>query len=392
MIAFAEPTEWWLEIPPSVRESGQLSQLYTTHSSRRAYINYTCLSVLLPWLQAEYALEATVWPSFTDLAALWEVVNGTAIMLGKRRLVLVPTETIDDSNLEIPQEWVDIPSWVADYYLAVQFQLDEPWMRVWGYTTHQELKTMGSYDPSDRTYCMDAQNLTRDLHAFRLICQFCLEEQTQAEVVSLPELPVAQAENLIQQLGSSSVIFPRLAVPFILWGALLERQEWRQRLCQQRQTNQRHDVVIVKPPVHLTQWLQNSFEAGWQPLKALFIEPENLALSFRAASDANRFEVTRCKLIDLELHQAVVLLVGLEAEADERVRIGVQLYPTRGNPYVPAQLSLSLLSQTGEILQSVQAQSRDDYMQLRRFRCPLGTRFSLQIALDAGVVTEEFVV
>ena len=377
MIAFAEPTEWWLEIPQTVREeSWQRSQLYAAPSRRRAYINHTCLAVLLPWLKAEYALEATALPAF------WEVVDGTAIMVGKRRLVLIPTETIDGSNLEVPQEWVDIPSWASDYYLAVQVHLDDLWMRVWGYTTHQELKANGSYDQSDRTYCMDAHHLTKDLHVFRIVCQFCLEE-TKAEVVPLPELPGTQAENLLQRLGSSAVIFARLALPFALWGALLERQEWRQRLCQKRD-----DVITT--PVHLTQWLQNSFEVGWQSLAALFsLEPE---LAFRSASDSSRFEVTRCKLVNLELHQAVVLVVGLEAEADERVRIGVQLYPVRGNPYVPSHLTLSLLSNTGEILQSVQAQSRDDYMQLRRFRCPLESRFSLQVALDAGIVNEDFVV
>ena len=386
MIAFAEPTEWWLEIPPSVREeSWQQSQLYAAPGRHRAYINHTCLTVLLPWLQAEYALEATALPTF------WEVVDGTAIMVGKRRIVLVPTETIDGNNLEVPQEWIDIPSWVSDYYLAVQVQLDELWMRVWGYTTHQELKASSSYDPSDRTYCMDSQHLTKDLHAFRIVCQFCLEEQTKVEIAPLPELPVAQVESLLQRLGSSAT-FPRLAVPFALWGALLERQEWRQRLCQQRrQTNRRNDHVIAAAPVQLTQWLQNSFEAGWQSLEALFsLEPENLA--FRSASNSNQFEVTRCKLLNLALHQAVILVVGLEAEAEERVRIGVQLYPVRGNPYVPAQLTLSLLSNTGETLQSVQTQSRDDYVQMRRFKCPVGTRFSLQIALDAGIITEDFVV
>ena len=34
--------------------------------------------------------------------------------------MLIPSEAIDDSELEVPQEWVDIPSWAADYYLAVQ--------------------------------------------------------------------------------------------------------------------------------------------------------------------------------------------------------------------------------------------------------------------------------
>lgn len=387
MIAFAEPTEWWLEISRSSQEeSWQRSQLYATPSSRRAaYINHTCLTVLLPWLQAEYSIEATALPAF------WEIVNGTAIMIGERRIVLVPTEAIDGDNLEVPQEWVDIPSWASDYYLAVQVQLDEPWIRVWGYTTHQELKASGSYDPSDRTYYMDARNLTTDLHAFRIVCQFCLEEQTKAEIAPLPELPVAQAENLLQRLGSSAVVFPRLAVPFILWGALLEKQEWRQRLCQQRQTN-RQDDVIASVIVHLNQWFQNSFEEGWQSLKDLFSLPENLA--FRSALDANRVGVTRCKLVNLESlpeNQAVVLLVGLETEADARVKIGVQLYP-RDNSYVPAQMSLSLLSNTGVFLQSVQAQNRDDYLQLKPFRCPLGTRFSLQIAFNNNTATEDFVV
>lgn len=392
MIAFADPIEWWLEIPPAVRqESWQQSQLYATSSSRHsAYLNHICLTVLLPWLRAEYALEATVWPALP----VWEVVNGTAIMIGTRRLVLVPTEAIDSSNLEVPQEWVDIPGWGADYYLAVQVQLDEQWIRIWGYTTHQELKTNGSYDLSDRTYCMDARNLTRDLHAFRIICKFCLEEQTKVEIAPLPELPMTQAENLLQRLGSSTVIFPRLAVPFTLWGALLERQEWRQRLCQQRQLDRQDDVLLAEVTVHLNRWLQNFFEAGWQSLEALFVEQE-LALSFRSNLDSDRFEAIRCKSIDLESpsgNQAVVLSIGLKVEANERVKIGVQLYPARGNLHVPANLTLSLLSDGGETLQSVQAESRDDFMQLKHFRCPLETRFSLQIALDTCIFTEDFVV
>jgi len=31
----------------------------------------------------------------------------------------------------VPQEWVDIPEWAADYYLAVQVNPDSGWLRIW---------------------------------------------------------------------------------------------------------------------------------------------------------------------------------------------------------------------------------------------------------------------
>ncbi|PSO81051.1 MAG: hypothetical protein BRC41_15925 [Cyanobacteria bacterium QH_9_48_43] len=50
------------------------------------------------------------------LPSFWEVVNGTAIALSGVRLVLIPSEAADLSELRVPQEWVDIPSWGGDYY------------------------------------------------------------------------------------------------------------------------------------------------------------------------------------------------------------------------------------------------------------------------------------
>ncbi|MBD2352962.1 DUF1822 family protein [Anabaena variabilis FACHB-171] len=54
-------------------------------------------------------------------------------------------------------------------------------------------------------------------------------------VAPLPTLPLAQAENLLERLGNSEVVFPRLAIPFELWGALLTHGGWRQGLYERRQ-------------------------------------------------------------------------------------------------------------------------------------------------------------
>ncbi|MBV9385750.1 MAG: DUF1822 family protein, partial [Chroococcidiopsidaceae cyanobacterium CP_BM_ER_R8_30] len=154
----------------------------------------------------------------------------------------------------------DIPSWVADYYIAAQVNPDDGWVRIWGYTTHQQLKTSGSYDSGDRTYCLDENNLIQDLSVLWVMRQLNLEEQTRREIAPLPILPLAQAENLVQRLGSADVVMPRLAVPFELWGALLEHGGWRQRLHQRRQG--------VAEQWSISQWLQSGVsevaqQLGW---------------------------------------------------------------------------------------------------------------------------------
>jgi len=60
--------------------------------------------------------------------------------------------------------------------------------------------------------------------------EFYPEASTRADVSLFPELSVAQAENLIGRLGDAAVVFPRLSVPFVTWGALLENEQWRQNL------------------------------------------------------------------------------------------------------------------------------------------------------------------
>jgi hypothetical protein len=87
-----------------------------------------------------------------------------------------------------------------------------------------------------------------------------------------------------------------------------------------------------------------------------------------------------------------MLRVGLTPEVAEQIRIVVQLHPSRSNVVLPANLTLSLLSDTGAILQSVQTSEQDNYIQLRRFRCSIGTTFSLQILWEDSSVVEDFIV
>lgn len=388
MTTFADPTEAWLEVSPRLREMAwQQSQSHATPASRwNAYLNCLCLNTVLPWIKAEYAPAASVWMSQADLPSIWEVVSGVALIVDNKRVVLLPSEAIDDGELEVPQEWVDSPTWAADYYLAVQIQLDEQadshWVRLWGYTTHQDLKTSGRYDADDRTYSLSSQELIRDLSALWVTLQFCPDAQTQAAVAPLAELSATQVENLTQRLSSAP--FPRLAVPFATWGALLAQNRWRQQLYQQRLQTQPNRLT------RLSQWLRQQVEAGWQSVEELFGEDARFAANLRSATGAGG-TITQGKRLALSNEQSVLLLVRLTREADDRTAITVQLHPDRSTA-LPAELTLALLTDTGEQLQSVQSTAQDGYIQLRRFRCPTGTQFSVQVQMGENLITEAFVV
>ncbi len=240
----------WLDISETEQTKyWQQSSTFSTANRRwMAYLNRLSLNAFLPWLRTEYAPDATPSPNMAALPSIWEVVNGTAISFGGIRLVLIPTEASDLSELRVPQEWVDIPSWSADYYLAVQVNLEESCIRIWGYTTHAQLKNAASYDEYDRAYCLDGEDLISNLSILWMARQLCSEETIRIETAPLPELSLAHTENLLQRLGNAAVISPRTAVPFTTWGALLEHGGWRQRLYEQRQGMQQQWSVA--------QWLQ----------------------------------------------------------------------------------------------------------------------------------------
>ena len=400
---FADPKEWLLEITPKIQSQlWQQSQCYQTPSSRwRAYINQICLYGFLNLVETEYSLQASAWYSSNRVPAFWEFVNGTAVVLNHRRIILVPTEAIDDSELEVPQEWVDIPSWSGDFYLAVQVKPDGEWIRFWGYATHQELKTLAEYDPVDRTYCIDGSNLTKDLNAFWMAYQFCRGEDIKVDLSPLPELSTTQAENMQQLLGNSSVMFPRLEVPFTQWGALLENEEWRQGLYQTRQLEREiQSSQAVKQTINLSAWLQGIYEASWQTIET-FLNPNinALAFNFRNSTSSIPSSIKRAKVIDFGLQaesgkvksERVILLVALMPGANQNTGIRVQLHPI-DDEYLPKNIKLVLLSDSEEIIQEVQAKAEDNYIQLKLFEGEVGEIFNLQVTLNSHQVTESFVI
>lgn len=386
---FETLTQLTLEVPAAVQqESWQQSQSASSARGQwQTFLNHLCVTVFLPWLQTEYVPTATTNLNTRTLPKVWDVVNGTALSFDAKRLVLIPDKSLDTSELRVPQEWVDVPQWAGDYFLAVQVNPEAGWLQVWGYTTHAMLKTMGNYDPIDRTYFLDAQQVIQDVSALWVVHQVAVDEVTQATIAPLPTVPVAQADHLLQRLASLEIDQPRLELPFELWGALITDDIWRQRLYQQRQG----EAVTASRVTQLGQWLQNRFETGWQALETLLGNDANLAFSFRQTVDLTETTIKGVKLLQLPT-QAVLLLVIVESTPnDDRVGIRVQLRSRDRQIPLPEGLRLHLFAIEGEVIQSVQSRQQDEAIQLKRFRIASGTPFSLQITWENDVFTEQFI-
>jgi Protein of unknown function (DUF1822) len=385
--AFADPREWVLEITPAIQtQYWQQSQTYTTPSSRwRAYINQICVYAFSDWTSHLDSIQAIVWCSFPGTPAFWEFVNGTVVLLEERRIVLIPSEAIDDSELEVPQEWVDIPSWAADYYLAVQVNASGDWVRFWGYTTYQNLKSKGNYDFIDRTYCLDARHLTKDFNAFWVNYQFCKQEPSILTKPTLSELSTATAENLLQRLTHNAVTFHRLAVPFTTWGALLENEQWRQQLYQ-RLKQSRY--------LNLSRWLEGVYDQLWDSVEAILGENVGeTAFKFRESLEVEARNVKRAKLINLgkDGSTSFVLVIAITWENSQQACIRVQLHPKPDNLCLPKNVKLAL-QVSGETIQEVQAREQDNYIQLNRFEGEVGETFSIQVKIENYQILENFVI
>ncbi|MBD2594905.1 DUF1822 family protein [Nostoc spongiaeforme FACHB-130] len=245
----------------------QQSQNFSTPSTRlQAYLNRLCLLTVLPWLEEIWGIIAKPAPNFAVLHSFWEVVNGTAITINQTRLILIPSLAIDINEIRVPQEWVDIPSWAGDYYLAVQVNTEDGWVKVWGYTTHLQLKQPSNYSAGDRTYALDYEDLIHDLDILWVTRQLCPDAPTKTKVEPLANLSLTQANSLLERLGNPAVTFPRLAVPFSLWGALLEHGGWRQRLYELR--------TGISEQWSIIQWVQTGISDVAQQLSWNYLDLE----------------------------------------------------------------------------------------------------------------------
>lgn len=380
------PEQIWLEISREMaNQIWRECQEYSNDAARwNAYLNHLCLSTILEWLpeEIEPGEQPQPWPSLEVLKQLWEVVNGSAIALGDTRIIVIPTEEIDTETFCVPQEWVDLPAWVGDYYLAAIVEPDEGWVRIWGYTNRENLISKADYNEFDRVYCLEREFLIEDLNVMWVGRELC--PPGKPEIEPLASLSGDEAVALVEVLGQRSPYSPRLEVEFEKWGALLERENLVRMLYQQR-------LAEVKTSVtNLRQWLEGAVEAGWQLVEEL--------ITSRQAQMRYRFRgpltIERGRAIDLGIElggQSVALVANVSPETETEIEIRLQVYPMNEETYLPPGLKLIIIDESGEEVLNVESRELDNAIQLT-FSAEFGERFTAVVALGDVRVSQEFCV
>jgi Protein of unknown function (DUF1822) len=408
MILTSNASTVWLEIPHTIQtESWQNCESIVVPGNRwQAYLNQLCLQTLLPWL-AEKSDHPPVVDSRVGLP-LWELLNGSAVDLGNRRIALIPQEAMGTDELAVPQEWIDNPQWITDYYLAIEVDADDQLLHVWGYATHAQLVAEAEYDSLTRTYQLDGGALIQDMSVF-WVMQYLAAEPARSPMSAIPALSPAEAASLVQQLANPALIaIPRLELPVLEWAALLNQAEALQQLGQQRQLQrqlqQPHlpsqspsssptpiaSAVVERAAIaNLGQWLHNQFESGWRSLEELMAPQPQVAYALRQ-DEADPGWLRRAKRVASGENEAIVLVIKIRAEADGRTNVWIQALPDSGADSLPEMVQLSALTPTGEVIATVSSSNESRYIQLRRFKSVPGSLFRVQVTFADGPVTEEF--
>ncbi len=396
----------YLSIPEPARDKSWLEslQLYRLEHRWNHYLNRLTLATLIPWLEdqgSEQALSseqayAQILPNPETAIQRWQWVTGTALTMGDRRLIVIPTDSLDASEFKVPQEWVDIPTWCGDYYLVVQLNPEAGYLQLRGYINHRQLK-QSVFDERDRTYGVNEDALVQDIDLLWVMAGLEPLAERQAELAPLERLSQYQASSLIPQLAqqirktSASPLqpSPRLALPFQSWASLLSDPQLLNLLCQAIPSSDNHSSLSAQ----LSQWFEGNFEAAWQSLEQLASSP-TAAWGLRSMPAQS---ISRGKRVALNgINPALSLWTTVTAEVDGRMRVLVQLRHQAESSDglvvqpLPSGIELRLITPEEESLQVVRAQERDDYIQLKRFKVFSGQDFSVEVRLNNQKVREQF--
>jgi hypothetical protein len=213
------PESIWFEITADLRERVERDIDRTQHSNQiakyHARLNRLSLYALQSWIESQadkFDRPIELFPSAEGLPWIWEITNGTALNIGNTRLVIIPSDFIDTEELIVPQEWVDVPSWAGNYYLAVQVDEENGRICLWGYISYDEVKKLGKFDDIYRNYHLDREDLHDDFEVLWLDCQINTAVQLQQE--ALPQVDDATAERLIAKIETPNIFSPRLDLKF----------------------------------------------------------------------------------------------------------------------------------------------------------------------------------
>ncbi|WP_181016084.1 DUF1822 family protein [Pseudanabaena sp. BC1403] len=247
-----------------------------------AYLNRLSLEHIIPYFKQIYGcdIELAAIPKKPD--SVWEYVTGFALTIDKKRVIVIPDET-DSDEFSIPYEWVDIPEWAGEYYLAVQIRPDSGWLRVFGFTTHQQIKQKAEYDRIMRTYILPQEQIIDDIEF--LLTSLAIASNQKVDVPALTAIGQTQQNQYLTALKQPKLYSPRLDLSAEHWTTFLSDDDLRETLWQSRMpmpVKSSLQEVIRRGVISLSNLLEKSKIYGCDFIDELMKTPEEIEAFFES--------------------------------------------------------------------------------------------------------------
>jgi Protein of unknown function (DUF1822) len=254
-----------IDLSPRERDDLSLSQVD---------LDRLCVAPITAWLTSSIDLNVTnIFPSILAgterRESIARLVNGFNLQIGKTKLVFIPSDAIDLNEFAVPQEWVDLSNWVADYYIPVRVDLTHSCLQLWGFISHRELKQRAQFDRVFRNYLVAAEDTIEELDLLLAACQLHSDgvaSDTQMQLASLAQLSPAELDRALQQLRSSQLrLSPRLNLDFSQWGNILNNANYLTKYLN-RSTQTPLKIAEIMNQIG------TNLDRGWQTIDS-FINP-----------------------------------------------------------------------------------------------------------------------
>jgi Protein of unknown function (DUF1822) len=148
------------------------------------------------------------------------------------------------------------------------------------------------------------------------------------------------------------------------------------------------------PATKIGQWLQGVIQTGWQTIEQIELLVNTPTFAFRGFRDEPTSATRFGKIFDLGIENqksSVALVVEVAPIPNEdRTYIRIKVQPT-DRDYLPPDLQLSILDDSGATISEVRSRSLDNSIQLG-FKASTGSKFAIKIELDNSQIIEKFVI
>ena len=158
-------------------------------------------------------------------------------------------------------------------------------------------------------------------------------------------------------------------------------------------TNNTIELGNITKIIHLSQWVQNRFESGWQPVEKLFTQPQESPSRLRSVFNLRgEVVVKRFKQIHLGRSELTILLLIAISQGESTLKICVQVQPDFNQQTLPVDLKLSLLDPNNTVLAKIVSEPGVSFIQLPCFQGEKNEKFTVEIKIDSINYLEEFLI